>query len=193
MRRLLGDRHGATLVEFALVAPVLFLLLMGLFDLCFHGYARALLTGTVQSAARTATIEGNGSETTTGALDAAIVEQMKLLGRDLRWRSIRKNYRKFGDIRAEPFDDANRNGVRDNGECYSDVNDNGRWDGDPGAVGQGGANDITVYTITITYPRPFPLAGMLGISPDQSVTATTMLKNQPYGAQGGATPVQRCG
>ncbi|MEP9401563.1 TadE/TadG family type IV pilus assembly protein [Sphingomonas sp. VNH70] len=193
MRRLVRDRRGATLVEFALVSPVLFLLLIGLFDLGFQAYARNLLSGAVQAAARKATLEGNSSETTTAALDAAIVEQMRLLGHDLRWNSTRKSYRKFGDIRAEPFDDANRNGVRDNGECYSDVNDNRRWDGDPGATGQGGANDITVYTITITYPRPFPLAGMIGIPADQSVTASTMLKNQPYGAQGGGTPVQRCG
>ncbi len=192
MRRLLHDRRGATLVEFALVAPVMLLLILGLCDLCYQAYARAMLTGAIQAAARRATLEGNSSEAATATLDTAIVEQMRLIGHDLRWRSSRKNYRKYGDIRAEPFDDSNGNGRYDVGECYSDVNDNRQWDTDPGVAGQGGANDVTVYTIDIIYPRIFPVAGMMGLPNEQTISASTVLKNQPYGQQPVSTPSVRC-
>ena len=59
----------------------------------------------------------------------------------------------------------------------------GVWDADPGLSGQGGANDVTLYTMTITYPRLFPVTKALGVSSTQTITATTLLKNQPYATQ----------
>jgi Flp pilus assembly pilin Flp len=191
-RALVHDRRGATLTEFALVAPVMLLMLMGLFDLCYQSYAQSILNGAVQAAARRATLEGNSSTTTTAALDAAVVSQVRVIARNLRWDSDRKSYASFGDIRAEPFSDTNANGRYDLGECFSDANGNGVWDSDPGVTGQGGANDVTLYTINITYPRLFPLYGLMGASPEQTITARTLLKNQPYGAQAISTPATIC-
>ena len=190
--RLAADRRGAALIEFVLIAPVMLLLLMGLFDLCYRSYAQSILNGAVQSAGRRATLEGNASGTSTAAIDSAVVAQVRVIARNVRWESSRKFYQTFGNVRAEPFDDSNHNGQYDIGECFSDVNGNRRWDANPGRDGQGGANDITLYTMSITYPRLFPLHGLMGLSADQTITAQTLLKNQPYGAQSANSPETIC-
>ncbi|MBN8850192.1 MAG: pilus assembly protein, partial [Sphingomonas sp.] len=89
----------------------------------------------------------------------------------------------FGAAAPEPFVDSNHNGVRDAGECFTDINGNGVWDSDPGANGQGGASDVTMYTMTATYPRLFPIAKMVGWSSKLTISAMTFLKNQPYATQ----------
>ncbi len=192
MIRLLRDRRGATIAEFAMIAPVMLLLLMGLFDLCYRSYAQSILTGAVQAAGRRATLEGNASGTSTAAIDETVVKQVRAIARNVRWESTRKHYSTFGDVRAEPFDDTNHNNQYDIGECYSDVNGNLRWDSDPGSTGQGGANDITLYTMSMTYPRLFPLYGLMGMPSEQTISAQTLLKNQPYGAQSANSPDTIC-
>ena len=67
-----------------------------------------------------------------------------------------------------------------------------RWDVDPGTEGQGGANDITVYTMTVSYPRLFPLTRFMGLPTRQEISASTQLKNQPYGSQAADAPETRC-
>jgi len=192
IRRLIDERHGATLVEFALIAPVMLLLLMGLFDLCYRSYAQAVLTGAVQQAARRGTLEGNSGTDTLAKMDAAVISQMRPVANNLTWQSSRKFYRGFASIAPESFDDANHNNRYDPGECFSDINGNKRWDTDPGNEGQGGANDVTVYTMRVTYPRLFPLSGLMGLSSTQEISSSTALKNQPYGSQGVDAPETIC-
>ena len=58
------DETGATIVEFALISPVLVLTLMGLFDLSYNFYAETMIEGAIQKAARDSTLEayaGNGT------------------------------------------------------------------------------------------------------------------------------------
>jgi hypothetical protein len=73
--------------------------------------------------------------------------------------------------------------VRDPGECFTDENGNGSWDADPGVSGQGSASAVTLYTMTASYPRVFPVAGLLGWSSSTTISASTLLKNQPYATQ----------
>jgi len=179
-RRLAKDRRGATLIEFALVCPVMLLIMMGLGDLLYQAYAQSILNGSIQKAARDSALEGGASNAAT--IDGQVITLMTPLIKNLTnncapsgstgtWCSTRKSYDTFSD------------GVRDPGECYTDVNGNGAWDTDPGLNGQGGASAVTVYTMTITYPRLFPVAGLMKLSPMQTIAATTLLKNQPYAGQ----------
>ncbi|MES3152051.1 TadE/TadG family type IV pilus assembly protein [Sphingomonas faeni] len=190
--RLAKDRRGATLIEFALVCPVMLLIMMGLGDLLYQAYAQSILNGAIQKAARDSTIEGGASNA--AAIDGQVITLMTPLMKNLAnncaasgptgtWCSTRKSYDTFSEVAPEPFTDTNSNGVRDPGECYTDVNGNGAWDADPGLNGQGGASAVTLYTMTITYPRLFPVAGLMKLSPTQTITATTLLKNQPYAGQ----------
>lgn len=193
MRRrqpLTRDTRGATLVEFAIVAPVMILLLMGICDLAYQVYAQAIVNGAMQKAGRDSTIQGAANNT--AAIDLKVSNMVKNVAANATITFTRKNYDSFSLIKPEPFTDTNGNGVRDPKECFTDVNGNGTWDADPGVSGQGGADDVTVYTATVTYPRLFPVAKLFGWSSTQTITASTLLKNQPYASQSVITPKQVC-
>jgi len=184
------DRRGAVLVEFAILAPVMLVMLMGIFDLLYQVYAQSILNGELQKAARDSGIEGGAANTT--VIDAKVQTMVKKIAPSATFTSTRKSYDTFSEVAPEPFTDSNGNGVRDPGECFTDENGNGSWDQDPGAAGQGGASAVTVYTMTATYPRLFPIASLLGWPTTQTVSATTLLKNQPYATQTTTANVTVC-
>jgi Flp pilus assembly protein TadG len=199
--RLAEDRRGATLIEFAIVCPVMLITMMGLGDLLYQGYAQSILTGALQKAARDSAIEGGASNTAT--IDGKVVALMAPLIKNLSnncapsgtvatWCSTRKTYDTFSEVAPEPFTDTNGNGVRDPGECFTDENGNGVWDADPGLNGQGGASAVTLYTMTISFPRVFPAAGLLKLPLTQTISSSTLLKNQPYASQTVNTNVTIC-
>lgn len=189
-RRLRRDRRGVTLVEFALVCPVMLLLIMGLMDFGFRLYVQSVLTGSMQRAGRDASLETGA--TRAADLDAAVVNSVKGVLNEVTWQSTRQSFSDYTTIRPERFTDGNSNGIRDAGECYSDVNNNNAWDANPGRTGLGGANDAVVYTMTISYPRLFPLDLWFGATGEQVLTSRTILKNQPYATQNVVAPVERC-
>jgi Flp pilus assembly protein TadG len=175
--RLWRASGGAALIEFALTAPVALLMAMGLCDLAYQLYMQSVLSGLVQKAGRDATIQNANTST----LDATVLTQMQAVNRNAVYAAgypSRQSYAQFGYISPEPFIDGNRNGVRDSGECFTDINGNGSWDANPGITGNGGASDTVVYTAAVTYPHLFTV--WLGWSARVTISATTILKNQPY-------------
>lgn len=201
LRRLFGERRGATIVEFAIVMPAMAVLMMGLGDLLYGMYVKELLNGAIQKAGRDSAIQGGAQQT--AVIDAKILDLLGgIMARPTAscsstpvagtYCSTRLSYATFGAIGPEPFNDTNGNNVRDAGECYTDVNGNGQWDAEPGTTGQGGANDVALYKMRITYSRLFPVARLLGVSPYQTITAQTVLKNQPYASQITPTVTQIC-
>lgn len=184
LRTLRRDKRGATIVEFALVSPVMILMMMGLGDLGYQVYAQSILNGAMQKAGRDSAIQGGANATAT--IDGKVTAMMSTIAKNATIDFTRRSYSTFSSIsKPEPFDDINRNGRRDAGECYTDMNSNKAWDAapDPGTDGQGGGNDVTVYTATVTYPHLFPVARLLGWPANQTITATTLLKNQPFAVQ----------
>jgi Flp pilus assembly protein TadG len=180
--RLTRDKRGAAILEFALVAPLLLTLVLGAFDLGYRAYITSVLQGAVQKAARDATIEGGADALS--SIDAAVYGQVHPVISNGTLTFDRKNYATFTRAgQAENFTDTNNNNVRDPGECFQDENGNNTWDADGGANGLGGARDIVVYTAKLTYPHIFPVAGFLGWSETQTVSSTTVLRNQPFGTQ----------
>ena len=190
-RRLGGDRRGSTVIEFAIISPVMLLLIMGLGDVLYQEYAQSILNGAVQKAGRDSAIQGGGD--ITAAIDGKVVTMIDSIMQTpvqacpataaSTWCSTRENYDTFTEVAPEPFTDNDNDGLCDHGEPFTDVNANGVWDADPGQAGQGGANDVTLYTMTVTYPRLFPVMKMLGVGSTQTIVATTLLKNQPYATQ----------
>ncbi|WP_019516859.1 TadE/TadG family type IV pilus assembly protein [Sphingomonas sp. Mn802worker] len=182
VRRLRRDRRGVTIIEFAIVTPVLFTMLMGLFDLMYRSYAQTVLDGAMYKAGRDSALETNASSA--AAMDAKVIDMVSVLGPGMKFQAMRRSYSSYLVAKPENFTDKNGNGVRDPGECFDDVNGNQQWDADPGQVqSQGGANDVTRYTMTVTYPRIFPVAGLLGLPTTQTISSETFLKNQPYKTQ----------
>ncbi len=191
------DESGVTVVEFAMVAPVLGLVLLGAFDVAHTLYARAALQGIVQKAARDSTLETSAELETQAVLDNKVRSQVRALANNATIAITRRYYRTFTDAavaRAEAWTDTNANGTCDSGEPYEDANRNNTWDRDGGDDGQGGAKDVTLYTVTMSYPRFFPIYRMVGGSTTTKLTASTVLRNQPYSDQNsyGAPQVRNC-
>ncbi|MES2451217.1 MAG: TadE/TadG family type IV pilus assembly protein [Pseudomonadota bacterium] len=197
---LLGNTRGAAAIEFALVAPVMALLLLGGFDTAHSLYVRAALQGIVQKIARdSALASGIESErqAALATLDNRVRDGVRAIANNATIDIKRRYYRTFSSAaaaQAEAWTDTNENGICDDGEPYQDDNNNNVWDPDGGNAGQGGAKDRTVYTVTMTYPRFFPLYKMIGGSNTTKISASTVLQNQPYGDQGsyGPSTVKNC-
>lgn len=178
-RRLLRDARGATLVEFGMVLPVMLMVMFGMWEMCYRIYVQSVLTGAIQQAGRRSSLEGV-TPASLAAEDQRVIDTVHNVAPSATWTSSRKTYRTFSEIAPEPFTDSNRNNIRDPGECYADVNGNGNWDSDPGKDGQGAAHDVTMYTVTIDYPRLLPVSWMFGGTSTQRLTARTIFKNQPF-------------
>jgi Flp pilus assembly protein TadG len=181
--RLARDESGVTVIEFAIVAPVMLLMLMGFFDLAHTEYARSVLQGAMQMAARNSTLESG--LTSQAAIDSYVTNQVKsVVGTGATFTSTRLSYSDFSSVgKPENYTDSNGNGQYDVGECFEDVNGNGQWDSDLGKSGQGGADDAVLYTMTVSYKRMFPMATMVGWPARQTIVASTVLRNQPYSGQ----------
>lgn len=188
LRSLRRDRQGAAMMEFALLAPVMALMLLGLMDLGYQAYARALLEGAMQKAGRDSGIEGADAT----LIDNKVRSDFRRVAKTATLEFERRSYANFGVMRPERFTDTNLNGVRDPFECYDDVNGNQQWDADPGLSGQGGASDVTLYTVRAQLPRMFPMASLMGWPKQMEISANTLLKNQPYASQSVPTVVTRC-
>ncbi len=200
---LLRDVRGTTILEFAIIAPVMCMMMMGLSDLAYQVYAREILSGSIQKAARDAAIQGGAQQT--AEIDSRVATTMSDIMTTPTascatnppagtFCATRTSYAMFASAGPEPFDDDNGNNLRDATECYQDMNNNGSWDAvaGTGTSGQGGASDVTLYTISVTYARLFPMAALLGWSSNATISAQTLLKNQPYASRTEPAVTTRC-
>ena len=180
---LLRDKRGVAIIEFALIAPVLLLMLMGLLDLAFNMYTTEMLQGAIQNAARNSTIEGASGKD--AALDATVTTAVRAVAPSATLTFDRRAYNSFTEAgRPEDYTDVDNDGTCNNGEPFEDANGNGSWDLDRGKAGFGGARDAVLYTVTVNYQRPFPVAGFIpGQTKNFTLSAVTVLRNQPYGQQ----------
>ena len=189
LRALASDRTGATVVEFALVLPVLAITLMGLFDMAYNLYAASVTEGAVQKSARDATIQG----ASTAIQDTAIRTSVQQVVPGATVTISRKAYASFAKIgQAEDFTDANGDGRCNGGEPFEDVNGNRIWDADRGSAGQGGARDAVLLTVTATYRRAFPIGSFIGLPADNSLSSVAVLRNQPFDMQSNPVVVSNC-
>lgn len=189
MRTIRNDQSGATIVEFAMVAPILFVLVMGTLDLGHALYIRSVLEGETQAAARASSLQSASDTTARTALDDQIeLVVKKIAGNDAVLAFSRKAYGtyKATERRAEEYVDANDNGECDDGENFADSNGDGEWSADGGVIGQGSAKDVQEYTVTIRYDRKFPTTSLFGWDNEETLVVKTLLRNQPFGTQ--ATP-----
>lgn len=181
LRRLRRSEQGNAVVEFALTAPLFLLIITGIFDYSWQIYAKNTLQGVVSNSARAATLEGNALDQT--ILDNKVRDQVLNVFPKGTVTFARKAYDSYSEVGdPEAFTDANSNGRYDSGECFEDVNGNSNWDADRGQTGNGGAEDIVVYTASLRITRVLPVWAMLGQSQQVTLNATTVLRNQPYNA-----------
>ena len=185
------DQRGAAAVEFAMTAPILFLMIAGTLDMAQGYYVNTVLQGAVNSAARKSSLQSG--QTSSSTLDSLVSDMIKNVMPKATVTFVRKNYAEFTSVgMPEDFTDTNKNGKYDSNECFVDMNGNSVWDADMGKTGLGGANDVVVYTVTVNYNRLFGLGSYLGLPLSQTVHATTILKNQPFATQSTRTGTSVC-
>jgi len=187
-RRLRDDSRGAYIVELALVFPMMIIVTLVIIDFGYRMYLGAAVEGTVHRAARRATI----GTATQGQVDDYIREQLTLFKAVSSVTIEKTNYYQFSRVGkpekiisdTAPFDQYNT------GDCFEDSNGNGVYDVAAGRSGLGGSDDIVYYKVTATFPRLVPLFGFMGWSKTETVTANTVLRNQPFASQ--TIPTVRC-
>jgi hypothetical protein len=173
-----------TAVEFAFVAPIVFLFIFGIIEFGMVFMAANVLenasntgtrigkTGFIDtSMSRIQTIRNSMHQRLSGFLDPAQIVITTHV------------YKSFGDIgKAEPYIDKNTNNQYDAGEAFTDVNANGRWDRDMGSNGLGVAGEIVVYEISYPWQVMTPLLNLIldngGIV---TLSSHIVVRNEPYG------------
>lgn len=195
-RRCLGrfcaGRSGASATEFALVVPVLLLLVGGIIEMSMLFFVNILAEGGLREAARYG-ITGQGAED--GLREAEILQIVSdhthgLIDLETAGMAT-KAYSSFAAIgEPEPFVDGSNgrplNGEYDEGEDFDDINENAEWDGDQGVAGAGGPGDVVMYELSYDWEFVTPVLGAFaGQDHSVSMTASIVVRNEPYGSGGG--------
>lgn len=176
-QRFRDDQAGVTVIEFAMIAPAMILVLLGVFEAGFNMYVNSVLQGAVERAGRDSSLETADRSN----IDQIVSNQVRTVIPSATIGFERMSYENFSDVwRPEEYNDLNSDGQCNDGEPFEDANYNGVWDNDRGAAGGGGASDAVVYTVTVSYDRMFPLANMIGLSDQHIMEANTVLRNQPF-------------
>ena len=186
-----SDGRGVASVEFAMIAPVLALAVLGMFEVGYNLYVQAQLQGSVQQAARSSTIEN--AVAAREALDARVASAVRRIAPAADTEFRRLSYASFSDAgQPEDFNDINGDGRCNDNEQFEDANGNGVWDVDRGREGFGGARDVVLYQVTIRYPRPFGVGKLLGLGDTVTYEASTVLRNQPWDEQHSRATIRQC-
>ena len=198
LHRLRGDERGATIVEFAFVVGPMLLLLMGGLELGYNSYVRSTMQGALNDAARTAAVEfpiiNVPGSTVEEQVENLIEETVKHVAPNASITVTQKSYFEFSAI-GNPeklMTDNNGNGQfdADDNDCWEDANGNGSYDTDAGKTGNGGADDVVLYSASISPPRILPLQNFLpGVGPTMEYTLQTAVRNQPYDKQATAAVI----
>jgi Flp pilus assembly protein TadG len=179
----LPDSAGVTAVEFALIAPVFLMIIAGSLDLGQMVYAKSVLDGAVEKAARDSTLETASTQAADNIVKKAVWEILPAA----RVTATRKSYFDFNNTnRGEELDDVNGDGECSPGEAYTDLNGNDTWENDLGAEGNGGANDVIVYTVNVAYEPVFAMPMVPLDWSTREISATAVKRNQPFGKPSGS-------
>ncbi len=179
-RKFASDDDGVTAVEFALIAPVFVLLLMGIIEFSLIMFVSSAIEGAIAASGR----YGKTGYTAAGSsrqqqIVATVAARTNGLINPSLITVTTTVYPSFDSIsKDEPYVDTNHNGTHDSGEAYTDINHNGQWDS-AGVSGLGNANDIVVYTVSYPWTINTPLIGKFFGSP-YIISSRTVVKNEPY-------------
>ncbi|MBY3433307.1 pilus assembly protein [Rhizobium laguerreae] len=178
-----ASEEGATAVEFAIIAPVLIFVTFAIVESGLAFGADIVLKEATYDAAR---LGRTGFVTEESTQDATVKERVKSMAGVIMDADkivvTSLSYKSFDTLKKpEPFIDKNGNDIRDDGENYTDVNGNGKYDLDQGASGYGGTAQVVRYTVTYpwTFHTPF-LKEIIGNDGTIELSATAVVQNEPY-------------
>ena len=189
-RELWHRREGAALVEFALVAPLLFISVAGVIEIGMVMFVNSLIEGAVRYAARA----GITGQTPAGVTRSDLIVQTivndtvgLIQPQDITITTL--VYSSFTSVgQPEAYTDANGNGKYDAGEAFTDTNGNGQWDADMGKAGLGGPGDVVLYTANVNWHlMTHLLDSVMGKNGIMKLSASTAVRNEPWGTNGPAS------
>ncbi len=171
---------GVTTLEFALIAPVFLLMVMGIIEFAMIMFTAVVLESATNETSRLGKtgyiapgstrqqeIINNVISHTTGLLDPNKITVST---------EVYANFNNIGQ--PEPcLTQKCGGGVA--GTDYVDVNGNGHWDQDMGAAGLGNAGDVVVYTVSYPWSIMTPIVSAV-IGNTLTLTARTVVRNEPY-------------
>lgn len=185
---LASDKRGATVVEFAIIIPVLCTVLAAGLELGYRAYLGSIVQGALLEASRRATV----GDKTPDQIDQIIKDRVAMLSNASNVKQIKKeSFYNFSNVgKPEKITaDTDPIGTYNKGDCYEDANNNSVYDTNTNA-GLGTADDIVRYTVTVEYPNIMPVNKLLGLGAKQTIVAGTVLRNQPFTSR--AQPTIRC-
>lgn len=182
MRKFWREEQGVAAIEFAMLSPVMILLLMGAIESAHFVMVKSALDGAVATAARESVAQLNLTEDERDAKMRNRITALMSGYRPAPDRTVTIEttvYRKIGDSSPEPFEDLNRNGVWDSSEPYVDRNRNGTRDLAAPVTGKmGGVGDVVGYSVT--YPTAPYFAMLAPIFGDwMDLKTSTISRNEP--------------
>lgn len=190
LRRLRADTRGIAATEFAVLAPAMFAMIMGAIELAHIAVLRNTLEGAVGEAARVASVRLDQTEDEREATMVALIQQRMhdfpvVTGRTITIET--KVYKSFGSSITEPYEDLNDNGHYDPpagvdpGEPFDDRNRNGVRDVAVQTEGKlGGVGDVVGYTANFPAKLYFSvLEKPFGATNGIDIAASTMVRNEP--------------
>jgi len=183
---MLRDRSGATATEFAILASVLFLAVVGIIELAVLLTVQVLLEGSVREASRFGI---------TGYAPAGVTREDQIRSQVATYTVgmvnmsrvviVTRVFENFGSIvRPEPcFKYINASSCdTSDPRNYVDSNGNGQWDNGNGTPGSGNACDIVLYTIHYRHRMMTPLMRpLMGLDGWVALQASVVVRNEPWG------------
>lgn len=181
---LVGDERGLSIIEFALLAPVLLTTILGTMEFAYVSSARSALEAAVIRGARQIAASDCPSRRETILRDTVNRAMSHVASADGKAPKIesRAYNSSFSDVgESEPFTDANGNRRRDPDEQYTDVNGNGRFDeimGESGSLGTAG--QIVSYSATFNVRSLVPyIVETFSAHDHYPIRASTVIRNEP--------------
>ena len=187
LRPINGCERGATIVEFAMVLPVLCVLVMGTMEVGYRIFAVSVSNGAIREAARMAST----GEYTGTQIDAAVTKQIRAFRKDATVSIVKKSYSDFTGVGLpEPVTSGS---VASGTYCFQDINNSGSYEDDRGKDGLGGAEDVINYEVTATYPTLFKFSEkVLKFNASTKIVESTIVSNEPFAAVVKTTPATIC-
>jgi Flp pilus assembly protein TadG len=176
------DQRGTNIVEFAFVVTPLMIVLLVIIDFGYRLYLEVVVEGTLNKAARQATVGG----VATADIDTYVRNQLTAFSKNAVITIDKQSYYQFSGV-GKPekiLTDTAPVGIFNKGDCFEDSKPNGTFDTNQGSEGLGGSDDVVYYNVKVDFPRLVPLGKFLGFASTETVQAKTVLRNQPFGAQG---------
>lgn len=182
LRHPLRDESGIAALEFAMVTPVLLLMLMGIIELAMIMFTTAVMESATNITSRLGKT-GYVAEGTTREqqiIDSVANRTAGLLDPE-KITIDSKVYSDFNNIgQPEPCLSPTSSPCPGTpGVHFIDINGNGTWDADMGKAGLGDAGDVVVYTVSYPWHVMTPLISNI-IGDPFDLTVRTVVRNEPY-------------